>query len=88
MTEFKILEGVKEQGIVVGNTYDKYNSKNPAVERIMMGFHKAMDELVAKAAPDSRVRAGIDPSAMYYQLKPYFKRSEGADLVFFKCIEG
>ena len=34
----KISNGFAEQGIVVGNTYDKYGSSNPIVRRIMRGF--------------------------------------------------
>jgi len=29
----KIAGGMAEEGIVVGNTYDKYGSKNPIVRR-------------------------------------------------------
>ncbi|MFT6955214.1 MAG: 2-polyprenyl-3-methyl-5-hydroxy-6-metoxy-1,4-benzoquinol methylase [Halieaceae bacterium] len=49
----KVSEGLKEDGIVVGNTYDKYGSTNPIVRKIMAGFHNALDELVDKANPTS-----------------------------------
>ena len=45
--------GVLEDGLVVGNTYDKYGSKNPVVRRLMAGFEAALTELVAQAAPTS-----------------------------------
>ncbi len=49
----KISGGTKEQGIVVGNVYDKYGSCNPLVRWIMRGFASALDELVAEASPAS-----------------------------------
>ena len=49
----KISGGLEEQGIVVGNAFDKYGSRNPIVKWIMGGFHRALDELVVLAAPDS-----------------------------------
>ncbi|MGB5644689.1 MAG: class I SAM-dependent methyltransferase, partial [Gammaproteobacteria bacterium] len=49
----KISGGVKEDGIVVGNAYDKYGSTNPIVRRIMSGFNDSLSELVEKAAPDN-----------------------------------
>lgn len=45
--------GVKEAGVVVGNVYDKYGSRNPVVRWIMRGFEDALSELVARAAPSS-----------------------------------
>ncbi|MBL4796433.1 MAG: class I SAM-dependent methyltransferase [Oleispira sp.] len=47
----KISGGIKEDGIVVGNAYDKYGSKNPIVRWIMKGFNDSLTELVARAAP-------------------------------------
>ena len=47
----KISGGAKENGIVVGNTYDKYGSRNPIVKWMMKGFESALSDLVVKAAP-------------------------------------
>ena len=49
----KISGGLEENGIVVGNAYDKYGSQNPIVRRIMQGFDDALSELVEKAKPSS-----------------------------------
>ncbi|MDB4542869.1 class I SAM-dependent methyltransferase [bacterium] len=49
----KISGGLEEQGIVVGNAFDKYGSRNPIVKWIMIGFHRALDELVGIARPES-----------------------------------
>jgi len=47
----KISGGLEENGIVVGNAYDKYGSQNPIVRRIMRGFNDALSEFVEKAKP-------------------------------------
>lgn len=49
----KISGGIKEDGIVVGNAYDKYGSKNPIVRYLMQGFDDALSELVGIAQPKS-----------------------------------
>lgn len=47
----KISEGLTEDGIVVGNAFDKYGSRNPVVRWIMQGFDSALSDLVRKADP-------------------------------------
>ncbi|HCJ51080.1 MAG TPA: methyltransferase type 11 [Gallionella sp.] len=47
----KISGGTKEDGIVIGNAYDKYGSGNPMVKWIMGGFESALSELVTQASP-------------------------------------
>jgi 2-polyprenyl-3-methyl-5-hydroxy-6-metoxy-1,4-benzoquinol methylase len=37
-----------EDGIIAGNIYDKYGSKNPLVRYIMKGFHDSLDALVVR----------------------------------------
>jgi len=49
----KISSGIREQGIVVGNTYDKYGSRNLFVRCIMKKFDEALASLVLKVAPNS-----------------------------------
>jgi 2-polyprenyl-3-methyl-5-hydroxy-6-metoxy-1,4-benzoquinol methylase len=46
------------EGTVTGNTYDKYGSSNPVVRRLMHGFERTLDELMARAAPDSLLDVG------------------------------
>lgn len=45
-------------GIVTGNTYDKYGSGNPLVRRMMAGFEGALDELFRAADPRSLLDVG------------------------------
>ena len=47
----KIASGIREDGLVVGNVYDKYGAHNPIVQWIMRGFESALSSLVARAAP-------------------------------------
>lgn len=49
--KLEVSEGMIEDGIVVGNNYDKYASNNPIVKWMMAGFHSAIDEIIARATP-------------------------------------
>ena len=49
-------EGISQ--VPTGNTYDKYGSSNPVVKRLMAGFHGTLDELWARAAPESILDVG------------------------------
>ncbi len=49
----EISGGIKEDGIVAGNVFDKYGSRNPIVQRIMAGFHDTLSELVEQTVPAS-----------------------------------
>jgi 2-polyprenyl-3-methyl-5-hydroxy-6-metoxy-1,4-benzoquinol methylase len=49
----KISGGIQENGVVVGNVYDKCGSRNPLVRRIMRGFDDTLSRLVAQASPES-----------------------------------
>jgi 2-polyprenyl-3-methyl-5-hydroxy-6-metoxy-1,4-benzoquinol methylase len=49
---------VSKDGIVTGNTYDKYGSTNPLVRRMMAGFEATLDELLARARPQSLLDVG------------------------------
>jgi 2-polyprenyl-3-methyl-5-hydroxy-6-metoxy-1,4-benzoquinol methylase len=45
----KIASGVREKGIVVGNTFNKYGSRNPIVRQLMQGFEDALQSFVQKS---------------------------------------
>jgi SAM-dependent methyltransferase len=49
----KISGGISEEGVVVGNTFDKYHSGNPIVRMIMQGFESALMQLLNEANPSS-----------------------------------
>ncbi len=46
------------EGTVTGNTYDKYDSTNPFVRRLMARFEAALDDLFVRADPQSLVDLG------------------------------
>jgi 2-polyprenyl-3-methyl-5-hydroxy-6-metoxy-1,4-benzoquinol methylase len=58
---------VSEEGIVTGNTYDKYGSGNPLVKRMMAGFERTLDELLAAAAPDSILDVGCGEGVLVHK---------------------
>jgi 2-polyprenyl-3-methyl-5-hydroxy-6-metoxy-1,4-benzoquinol methylase len=49
----KVTGGTQENGVFVGNAYDKYNSQNPIVKNIMRGFESALEDLVELANPST-----------------------------------
>jgi len=49
----KIAGGAEENGVVIGNAYDKYGSRNPLVKWMMNGFESVLSDFVATASPRS-----------------------------------
>ena len=49
---------VDREGTVTGNTYDKYGSANPVVRRLMANFERTLEELFARADPQSLLDVG------------------------------
>jgi 2-polyprenyl-3-methyl-5-hydroxy-6-metoxy-1,4-benzoquinol methylase len=49
---------VSRDGVVTGNTYDKYGSSNPLVRRLMSGFERTLEELFTLAAPRAVLDVG------------------------------
>ena len=58
---------VSADGVVTGNTYDKYGSQNPLVRRLMAGFQGCLDELLARAAPDSLLDVGCGEGVLTHR---------------------
>ncbi len=58
---------VSSDGIVTGNTYDKYGSTNPVVKRLMAGFEGALAELFARADPASVLDVGCGEGVLVHQ---------------------
>jgi 2-polyprenyl-3-methyl-5-hydroxy-6-metoxy-1,4-benzoquinol methylase len=50
-----------------GNTFDKYGSRNPLVQRLMAGFDRALSELFAAAAPRSVLDVGCGEGVITYR---------------------
>ncbi|HYM54443.1 MAG TPA: class I SAM-dependent methyltransferase [Solirubrobacteraceae bacterium] len=58
---------VSSDGIVTGNTYDKYGSTNPVVRRLMGGFERTLDELFELAAPGSVLDVGCGEGVLVHR---------------------
>ena len=58
---------VSDDGIVTGNTYDKYGSSNPLVKRMMAGFEGSLDELFARADPRSLLDVGCGEGVLVHK---------------------
>ncbi len=57
---------VSRDGVVTGNTYDKYGSQNPVVRRLMAGFQSSLDELFAAAGARSVLDVGCGEGVLVH----------------------
>jgi SAM-dependent methyltransferase len=74
---------VSDEGIVTGNTYDKYGSSNPVVRRLMSGFEGALDDLFERAAPQSLLDVGCGEGVLVHRWAEHLgesRRVVGIDL--------
>src|SRR5947209_3378986 len=53
--------------VPTGNTFDKYGSENPVVRRLMAGFERTLDELLASAGPQSLLDVGCGEGVLTEQ---------------------
>jgi 2-polyprenyl-3-methyl-5-hydroxy-6-metoxy-1,4-benzoquinol methylase len=58
---------VSEDGVVTGNTYDKYGSENPVVRRLMASFERTLDELMGQARPQSLLDVGCGEGVLVHR---------------------
>jgi 2-polyprenyl-3-methyl-5-hydroxy-6-metoxy-1,4-benzoquinol methylase len=58
---------VSKDGVVTGNTYDKYGSTNPLVRRMMDGFEGTLEELLGAAAPRSLLDVGCGEGVLVHK---------------------
>ncbi len=58
---------VSEDGVVTGNTYDKYGSTNPLVRRMMAGFEGALEDLFTTADPRSLLDVGCGEGVLVHK---------------------
>ncbi|MEA2314276.1 MAG: hypothetical protein QOI03_968 [Solirubrobacteraceae bacterium] len=69
---------VSDEGIVTGNTYDKYGSSNPLVRRLMARFERDLDELFSRAAPASLLDVGCGEGVLVHR---WAQRMQGGRVV-------
>jgi 2-polyprenyl-3-methyl-5-hydroxy-6-metoxy-1,4-benzoquinol methylase len=58
---------VSSDGTITGNTYDKYGSTNPLVQRMMAGFERSLDELLDRAGPRSLLDVGCGEGVLVHR---------------------
>lgn len=74
---------VSSDGVITGNTYDKYGSTNPLVRRMMAGFERSLDELLGLADPRSLLDVGCGEGVLVHEWAQRLgkdKRVVGIDL--------
>ncbi len=69
---------LSRDGIVTGNTYDKYGSANPLVRRMMAGFERDLDELLGLADPGSLLDVGCGEGVL---VERWARRLDGRRVV-------
>lgn len=75
----KISGGLEEDGIVVGNAYDKYGSKNPIVQRLMKGFNDSLNSFVIQAEPKTIHEVGCGEGYWVMQWNNQGIEARGSD---------
>ena len=75
----KISGGLQEDGIVVGNAYDKYGSKNPLVRWIMKGFADALSGFIAKVKPRTIHEIGCGEGYWIFDWRKQGIEARGSD---------
>jgi 2-polyprenyl-3-methyl-5-hydroxy-6-metoxy-1,4-benzoquinol methylase len=68
--------------VITGNVYDKYASRNPVVRRLVGRFVRALDELLARADPQSLLDVGCGEGLLVQRWARRLdgRRVVGADL--------
>jgi SAM-dependent methyltransferase len=75
----RICNGALQNGIVVGNAFDKYGSRNPLVRRLMDGFEKSLRKLVARSSAKNIHEVGCGEGYWTLRLLKEGYRVRGSD---------
>jgi SAM-dependent methyltransferase len=62
-----VSSGVATSDVPTGNTFDKYGSSNPIVQRLMSGFHGSLQALWERAGPASVLDVGCGEGVLTEQ---------------------
>jgi 2-polyprenyl-3-methyl-5-hydroxy-6-metoxy-1,4-benzoquinol methylase len=62
-----VSSGVATSDVPTGNTFDKYGSSNPVVQRLMSGFNGSLQELWERSGPASVLDVGCGEGVLTEQ---------------------
>jgi SAM-dependent methyltransferase len=77
--DMKISGGVREDGVIVGNAFDKYGSRNIIVRWLMRGFKNVLNEIVNMVSPESVYEVGCGEGYWIIQLRKNGIDAKGCD---------
>lgn len=69
-----------EDGLVVGNTFDKYRSRNPIARWLMGGFLSSFDDMVAASSPSSVFEVGCGEGELAFRCARTGIPTRGTDI--------
>lgn len=75
----KVAKGIKDQGVIVGNNFDKYSSRNPIVKWLMSGFDQSLSQLTQIADPVSIHEAGCGEGFWVLEWHKHGFQARGSD---------
>lgn len=70
---------IVEDGVVAGNLYDKYGTRNPIARRLMRGFLAAVEELVQRSGATDLHEVGCGEGLLALELARRGRRVRGSD---------
>jgi 2-polyprenyl-3-methyl-5-hydroxy-6-metoxy-1,4-benzoquinol methylase len=76
----RIAGGTQENGVVVGNSYDKYGSRNPVVRYLMSGFESSLQSLVEKTGAEEIHEVGCGEGHWTLRWLQEGYQSRGSDI--------
>ena len=76
----KTSRGPVENGIIVGNCFDKYGSRNPIIRLIMKRFETSLHVLVDKVKPDNIHEVGCGEGYWVINWHKQGIRAKGSDI--------
>lgn len=66
---------MQHRGVVVGNTYDKYGTKNPIARALMAGFLRAFGQALPAAPPERVLEIGAGEGRLLGRVRERFPRA-------------
>ena len=75
----RVSGGLKEEGIYVGNAFNKYGSENPIVRKIMNGFEDSLSDLLQSASPKTIHEIGCGEGYWVNQWNQQNYHARGSD---------